>query len=121
MPRTDGPARPGGQPAAAGSVDHRAKSGAASSDALPFERLVEVFGVGGNGTGFEVGAMLNALNVYRPALCAEPLRGQLVTRVKDKVLVERICDPALNGPLPGASAPELGALLKQFTAKKTGS
>ncbi len=100
--------------------DLAATSGAAPSTALPFEQLVEIFGAG-NGTGFEVGVMLNALNVYRPALCSEPLRGQLESRVKDKTLVERICDPALNGPLPGASAPELGALLKQFTAKKTGS
>lgn len=97
-------------------------TGTNPSTSLPFERLVGLFGAGGgNGTGFGVGAMLNALNVHRATLCAEPLHTQLLLRVKDAALVDRICDPILNGPLPGASAPDMGALLKQFTAKKTGN
>lgn len=97
-------------------------TGANPSTSLPFERLVGLFGAaGGNGTGFGVGPMLNALNVHRSILCAEPLRAQILARVKDSALVDRICDPVLNGPLPGASALDVGALLKQFTAKKTGS
>jgi hypothetical protein len=58
--------------------------------------------------------------VYRPTLCAEPLHAQLVSRVKDNALVDRICDPMLNGPLPGASAPDMSVLLQQFAATKTG-
>jgi hypothetical protein len=41
--------------------------------------------------------------------------------VKDTALVDRICDPILNGPLPGASAPDMSVLLKQLAANKTGS
>ena len=96
--------------------------GATPTITTPFERLVGLFGTGsGSGTGLGVSVLLNALNVYRTTLCAEPLHTQLASRVKDTALVDRICDPILNGPLPGASAPDMSVLLKQFAANKTGS
>ena len=97
-------------------------TGATPTTTTPFERLVGLFGDAtgsGTGTGFSVSVLLNALNVYRTTLCAEPWHAQLVARVKDAALVDRICDPVLNGPLPGASAPDMSALLKQFATKKT--
>jgi hypothetical protein len=60
-----------------------------------------------------IGAVLNALNVHRELLCSERIRPRLV-RVLEADVVDRICDPVLNGPLPGASAPPAADLADLF-------
>lgn len=81
-----------------------------TSTTVPFENLTSSFGLRA-GSAISVRAVLNAMNVYREQLCAEPLRTTIAKRVADQVLADRLCDPVLNGLLPGASAPDLASVL----------
>ena len=56
--------------------------------------------------------LLNSLNVHREQLCSGVVRSLISSRL-DALTMERICDPVLNGPLPGASAPPLTSLLSR--------
>jgi hypothetical protein len=82
-----------------------------TTSTVPLERLTTVFGLTIGGT-VDVGTVLNALNVHRTTLCAEPLRRDLARRVGDDTIMSRLCDPVVNGPLPGASAPPLDTVLR---------
>ena len=62
----------------------------------------------GGGLGIE--SYLAGLNVHGPALCALPGVRTRLEAAMDPVVVARICDPVLNSPLPGVSAPTLAQL-----------
>ncbi len=91
-----------------------------TSTTVPFENLTTSFGLVAGGR-VSVVTVLNALNVHRAQFCAEPLRSTLVARVNDTVLMDRLCDPVLNGPLPGASAPDLATVLRTLRAVTPGT
>ena len=81
-----------------------------TSTTVPFESLTSSFGLVAGGS-IDVRALLNAINVHREALCADPTRATITARVKDQTLMDRMCDPVMNGVLPGASAPSLDQVL----------
>jgi hypothetical protein len=82
-----------------------------TTSTVPFERLTSVFGLT-IGSTVDVRTVLNAFTVHRAALCADPLRRDLARRVDDDTVLTRLCDPVVNGPLPGASAPPLDTVLR---------
>ena len=57
-------------------------------------------------SGAGIATLLNAVNVHREPLCGVPFKSFMTARAGPE-LVARICDPILNGPLPGATAPPL--------------
>ena len=90
----------------------------ATTTTVAVDQLSSAFGLT-SGSNVSIAVALNVINVHRVALCAEPLRTAVAARVKNQPLLDRMCDPILNGPLPGASAPDLAAVLKSFTATRT--
>lgn len=81
-----------------------------TTSTVPLERLTTLFGLRLNST-VSVQTVLNALSVHRPTLCAEPMRSDLARRIGDETISRRLCDPVVNGPLPGATAPPLDSVL----------
>ncbi len=95
-----------------------APAAGATTTTVAVDQLTSAFGFA-TGSNVSIAVALNVINVHRVALCAEPLRTAVAARVKNQPLLDRMCDPILNGPLPGASAPDLATILKSFTASKT--
>lgn len=95
-----------------------APAAGATATTVAVDQLTSVFGFT-TGSNVSIAVALNVINVHRVALCTEPLRTAVAARVKNQPLLDRMCDPILNGPLPGASAPDLATILKSFTATKT--
>lgn len=91
-----------------------------TSTTVPFENLTSSFGLTAGGS-VNVRTILNALNVHRETFCAEPLKSAIAARVKDQTLVDRLCDPVMNGLLPGATAPSIDAVLKFLRASNPSS
>ena len=81
-----------------------------TTSTVPFERLTTLFGLK-IGSSVDVPTVLNAMSVHRAELCAEPVRSELRRRIDDDAIADRLCDPVVNGPLPGASAPPLSTVL----------
>jgi hypothetical protein len=81
-----------------------------TTSTVPFERLTTLFGLAVGGSA-DVTTVLNAMSVHRGELCTEPLRGELRRRLGDDAIAARLCDPVVNGPLPGASAPPLATVV----------
>ena len=94
------------------NVDGDPSAAAGDAATTGLERLTQLFGVGAG--RFGIAAVLNAVNVYRDQLCAPGTRVLIDAKVHDQKLVDRMCDPVLNGALPGASAPDISTLLQAF-------
>jgi len=99
------------------NVDGDVAAGAGDAPTTGFEQLAQLFGSGAG--RFGIAAVLNAVNVYRGQLCAPGTRALIDTKVHDQKLVDRMCDPVLNGLLPGASAPDLSSLMRAFGGSGT--
>lgn len=91
-----------------------------TSTTVPFESLTSSFGLVAGG-GIDVRTVLNAINVHREAFCADPLRAAIAARVKDQAIIDRMCDPVMNGLLPGASAPSLDTVLSYLRRAANGT
>jgi hypothetical protein len=57
---------------------------------------------------------LNAINVHREVLCSPGVRPGLERRWTTPGLIDRLCDPTMNGLLPGAEAVPLAELAAAF-------
>jgi hypothetical protein len=57
---------------------------------------------------------LNAINVHREVLCSPGVRPGLERRWTTPGLIERLCDPTMNGLLPGVEAVPLAELAAAF-------
>jgi hypothetical protein len=68
--------------------------------------------------GAGIVAILNALNVHGPAMCDLPLVRSAFATSLNPLAVERICDPVLNSPLPGARSPGLAQVLALVAANR---
>lgn len=88
---------------------------AAAGDLAAFESFLAKLD---NGSGFGIGAVLNAVSVHRSWFCDPNIRPLIESRSGDKRAMDRVCDPLINGPLPGAKAPDLTTLIALLATRR---